>query len=62
MMNKLLEVCVMLLLAATAIYVAVRLIESVTAALVIIAAVAGGLIVAGLAVRILWRFRQMNRW
>ena len=62
MINKLVKVCVMLLLAATAIYVAVRLIESVTAALVIIAAVAGGLIVAGLVARILWRVRQMNRW
>ena len=61
MIQKLVEACVTLLLAATAIYVAVRLIESVTAALVIIAAVTGGLIVAGLIARILWRVRQMNR-
>ena len=62
MLDRLVGFCLSLLFAAVAIYVAVRLVESVTAALVVIAAVIGGGVVAGLAVRFLWRRGRMNSW
>ena len=61
-LDRLVGLCLALLFAAVAIYVAVRLIESVAAALVVVAAVIGGAAIAGLVTRLLWRHRRMNRW
>jgi hypothetical protein len=54
--------CVTLLAAALAVYVAVRLIESVAAAIVIIAAAIGGLVIFSVAARAVWRSRRFDRW
>ena len=62
MLDRIVEICFSLLAAAVAIYIAVRLIQSVAGALVAITAVAGGLIILGLIARLLWRHRRMNRW
>ena len=62
MVDRLLGVCLVLLAAALAIYVAVRLIESVAAALVAIAAGLGGVLIVGFAARLLWRWHRINRW
>ena len=62
MLDRLIGICFMLLGAAVAIYVAVRLIESIAAALISIVAVVGGLVVLGLIVSLLWRRNRMNRW
>ena len=62
MLDRLIGICFALLAAAVAIYVAVRLIESIAVALVSIAAVVGGLVVLGLIVSLVWRRNRMNRW
>ncbi|MDA8209978.1 MAG: hypothetical protein M0Z92_13410 [Actinomycetota bacterium] len=62
MLDRIVAICFSLLAAAVAIYIAVRLIQSVAGALVAITAVAGGLIILGLIARLLWRHRRMNRW
>lgn len=60
-LDRLIGICLGLLVAAAAIFVAVRLLESVAAALVVIAAVIGGLAIAGFVANLLWRGRA-NRW
>ena len=62
MLDRLIGICFVLLAAAVAIYVAVRLIESIAVALISIVAVVGGLVVLGLIVSLLWRRNRMNRW
>lgn len=62
MLDRLIGICVTLLAAAVAIYVAVRLIESIAAALVSIVAVVGGLVIMGFIASLLWRRNRMNRW
>ena len=62
MLDRLIGICFALLAAAVAIYVAVRLIESIAAALISIVAVVGGLVVLGLIVSLLWRQNRMSRW
>ena len=62
MLDRIVAICFSLLAGAVAIYVAVRLIQSVAGPLVAITAVAGGLIILGLIARLLWRHRRMNRW
>jgi hypothetical protein len=60
-LDRLIGLCVRLLIAAMAVYAAVRLIESVAAALLVIAAVTGGGYVVALLGRALWR-RHAIRW
>jgi len=62
MLDRIVAICFSLLAGAVAIYIAVRLIQSVAGALVAIIAVAGGLVLLGLIARLLWRHRRMNRW
>lgn len=62
MADRLLGVCLALLAAAVAIYVAVRLIESVAGALVAIAGAIGGVIILSFVARSLWRWHRNNRW
>ena len=62
MLDRIVAICFSLLAAAVAIYIAVRLIQSVAGALVAITAVAAGLIILGLIARLLLRHRRMNRW
>ena len=51
-------ICLTVLAAAVAIYVAVRLIESIAATLLIIVAAVGGLVI----VSMLWRRHRADRW
>jgi hypothetical protein len=51
-------ICLTVLAGAVAVYVAVRLIESIGGALVVIVAAIGGLAIVGL----LWRRQRANRW
>ena len=62
MLDRFIGICFTLLVAAVAIYVAVRLIESIATALVGIVAVVGGLVVLGFITSLLWRRNRMNRW
>ena len=62
MLDRLIGICFALLAAVVAIYVAVRLIESIAAALISIVAVVGGLVILGLIVSLLWRRNRVNRW
>lgn len=62
MADRLVGTCFTLLAAAVAIYVAVRLIESVEATLIAIVAVFGGLIILGFIARLLWRRHRPGRW
>ena len=62
MLDRLVGICFALLAAAVAIYVAVRLIESIAAALISIVAVVGGLVVLGFIVSLVWRRNRINRW
>ena len=62
MLHRLVGTCSALLAAAVAIYVAVRLIESVAMALIAIIAVFGGFVVLGFAARLLWRRQRIDRW
>lgn len=62
MLDRLLGVCLMILAGALAIHVAVRLIESIAATLVLIVAATGGLLIAGGVVRLLWSRHRTNRW
>ena len=61
-MGRLVGASFALLTAAIAVYVAVRLIESVAAALIVIAAVIGVLGLIGLVIRVLWQRHRMDRW
>lgn len=54
--------CLTVLAGAVAIYVAVRLIESVAAALLVIVAATGGLVIVTGLVSLLWRRHRVNRW
>lgn len=54
--------CLTVLAAVVAIYVAVRLIESVAATLIAIVAVFGGIIILGFIARMLWRRDRPGRW
>ena len=62
MLDRLIGICITLLAAAVAIYVAVRLIESIAPALVSIVAVVCGLVIMGFIASLLWRRNRMNRW
>jgi hypothetical protein len=62
MLDRLVGICLALLMAAVAIYVAVRLIESIAAELVDIGAVVGGIVIVGFIASLLWRRNRMNRW
>ena len=62
MVDRLVSICFTLLVAAMTIYVAVRLIESIAAALISIVAVVGGLVALGFIVSLVWRRNRMNRW
>jgi len=62
MLDRLVGICFAVLAAAVAIYVAVRLIESVAAALMIIVAVIGSVVSAGFVARLLWRRHRTDRW
>ena len=62
MLDRLLGICFTLLVAAVAIYVAVRLVESVAAALMVIVAVAGGLVVVSFVLHLLWQRNRASRW
>ena len=62
MLDRLTGACMGFLTAAVAVYVAVRLIESVAAALVIIAAVAGGLLIFFWVIALVRRRHWSNRW
>jgi len=54
--------CFALLATAVAIYVAVRLIESVAATLMLIVAVIGSVLIVVAVVRLLWRRHRTDRW
>lgn len=62
MLDRLLGICFTLLVAAVAIYVAVRLVESVAAALMAIVAVAGGLVFVGFVLHLIWQRSRASRW
>ena len=62
MLDRLFGICFAMLAAAVAIYVAVRLIESVAGPLVVIIAVPGGFVLVGFVIRLLWRRQRMDRW
>ena len=62
MLDRLAGACLAFLAGAVAVYVAVRLIESVAAALVIIAAVTGGLLIAFWITAAIRRRRWPGRW
>lgn len=62
MLDRMVGACLTLLVAAVAVYVAVRLIESVFTTLIVIAAVIGGLAIGGAVVRLLWRRHRMDGW
>ncbi|WP_201732322.1 hypothetical protein [Acidithrix sp. C25] len=62
MLDRLIGICFTLLAVTVAIYVAVRLIESIAAALVGIVAVVGGLVVLGFIASLFWRRNRINRW
>jgi ABC-type enterochelin transport system permease subunit len=57
-LDRLMGICLSVLAAAVAVYVAVRLIESIAAALLVIVAAVGGLVVVSL----LWRRQRADRW
>lgn len=62
MFDRLVGTCFAILAAAVAIYVAVRLIELVATALLIIVAVIGSVLIAAVIVRLLWRRHRTDRW
>ena len=62
MVDRLTGICFTVLAAAVAIYVAVRVIESVAAALVIIVASIGGLVIVSFIANLLWRRHGSGRW
>lgn len=62
MLDRLVGACIAFLAAAVAIYMAVKLIESVAATLLVIVAVIGALIIAGFVGRVLWRRHRLDRW
>jgi len=61
-LDRLAGACLAFLAGAVAVYVAVRLIESVAAALVVIAAVTGGLLIAIWITVMIRRRRWPGRW
>ncbi len=60
--ERLLRLCLVLLVCAVAVHWAVRLIESVAGTLLFIAAVVGGVVVLGGIARLIWRRYSANRW
>lgn len=62
MLDRLIGICLALFASAVAIYVAVRLIESIAVALISIVAVIGGLVILSFIASLLWRRNRMNRW
>jgi preprotein translocase subunit SecF len=62
MLDRLIGTCFAILAAAVAIYIAVRLIESVAATLMIIVAVIVSVLIAGVIVHLLWRRHRIDRW
>ena len=62
MLERLIGVCIAFLVAAVAVYEAVRLIERVAVPLVIIAAVIGGLVILFWVIVLLRRWYWPNRW
>jgi hypothetical protein len=62
MLDRLMGICLTVLAAAVAIYVAVKLIESVAAALITIVAVIGGLVILVGIGKLAWQRHRMNRW
>ncbi|MFL6099497.1 MAG: hypothetical protein ACJ71T_06045 [Actinomycetales bacterium] len=62
MLDRLMGICLTMLAGAVAIYVAVRLIESVATALLVIVAATGGLVIAIGIVSLAWRRHRVNRW
>jgi hypothetical protein len=62
MLDRLMGICLTVLAAAVAIYVAVKLIESVAAALIAFVAVTGGLVIVVGVANALWHRHRMNRW
>lgn len=60
LLDRLVGACLMVLVAAAAIAIAVRLIEAVWSALLTTLVVAGVFVLAGLALRLWWRDR--NGW
>ena len=62
MIDRLFWFCFAVLAAALAIYVTVRLIESIAAALIAIVAAIGGVIVLSIVVRFVWWRHRMNHW
>ena len=62
MLDRLVGICFTLLAMAVAIYVSVRLVESIAAALVGIVALVGGLFFLGFIASLVWRRNRMNRW
>ncbi len=57
-LDRLMSVCLIVLAGAVAIYVAVRLIESIAATLLVIVAAIGGLVITSM----LWRRQRSDRW
>ena len=62
MLDRLAGACLAFLAGAVAVYVAVRLIESVAAALVVIAAAVGGLLIVSWIAAAVRRRRWPSRW
>lgn len=62
MVDRLVGMSFALLAATVAMVVAVHLVESVAATLLVIAAAVGGLVMTGFVVRLLWRRDRINRW
>ncbi|MFT4263168.1 MAG: hypothetical protein QM572_07295 [Nocardioides sp.] len=62
LLDRLLAACLAVLAGAAAIYVAVRLLEAVAPALLIIAAIVGGLTIVSFVGRLLWRRIESRRW
>jgi hypothetical protein len=62
MLDRLMGIALGAFMAAGLIYLAVQLIESIAAALIVIAAAIGGLLLAGFVVSWLWRRHRMDRW
>lgn len=62
MLDRLTGLCLSLFICAVALYVAVRLIESVAGTLLLIVAAAGAVIALGLVLTAVWRRYRVHRW
>ena len=62
MLDRFIGICFTLLAAAVAIYLAVRLIESIATALISIVSVVGGVIVLSFIGKLIWRRNHTNGW